>query len=151
MEISKNQFRKLVMLYSAVTIFYYICSFIVENQIADTEDLPTSVVVFGLSIIGLMIWTLVNMYSLYNFETFAPRHLFIISLAGLLIYLGDYFYSLSSTIVSAPITYNFIDTLSFIFYDIGLFLSGVILALTYYSNIYSDFKEPLLEVAPVIK
>lgn len=148
MQITKLQFKKLVMVYSIATILYFVTSFLLEGPVEESDELPTLVLVYGLAIIGLMVWTVVNMHSLYNFKKFAPQHLLLISLVGLLVYLGDYYFTVTSVITSVPVAYGFMDMLSYIFYDIGLFLSGAILALVYFSNIADEFKKSPESIVP---
>jgi len=85
-------------------------------------------IVLGIFLVVIGIWGIQNLFALYNFKKYARKHAVII-LA--FYYVTGLFFPLQPSVVLGYENYLF---------DLSAFLSGIIIALLYFSNISTYFE-----------
>ncbi|MFM2423938.1 MAG: hypothetical protein RLZZ70_327 [Candidatus Parcubacteria bacterium] len=137
-QFSIKAFRRLIIAQAVLLILGILSAFIVP-LFANKETLALYDSVLALPISGLdmflyvillpvLVWAIFNLFALYRFAPYAPKHLFYITTLG--IGLGFFV---------APFSLSAYFNIESMFYYIGSILSGVTLALVYYSNIALEF------------
>lgn len=139
MQITKIQFRRLVLLQLFVSVLAAVMVFIGTSYLPavlqefflekiqaelTTWDLLTTII-----IIPFIIWWTHNLTALYRFKKYAPKHLLYVTITGLVIVL------MPSSIYPLIVATSLESVLTNIFF----ILVGSTLALVYFSNIATEF------------
>ncbi len=141
MTITKKQFRLLIVVQFVLIIVGLLVSALVPATFSGElleqynyffeQPISTTTLILGFLMIPFGIWALVNMIALYQFKTYAPKHLLIITILG--------------TVLSLSLepfgVYPMIGLESSI-YTVVAMLAGATLALVYYSNAATFFLPP---------
>jgi hypothetical protein len=146
-QITRKQFRQLIIVQLCVVILAAIAPFAVGpltsegtkailDMVAETP-LTTYDIILGLVFLPLALWSAQNIFALYQFKSYAPKHLLYITVLGVIA--GFFAYP-----VDVVVTFGVED----MFYYIFNMMAGATLALVYFSNIANEFKAPVTPVAP---
>lgn len=142
MAISKSQFRKLIWLQIALLILIFIGA-VIDDQYyqyiypetlhqywESYMDTPAtySETLFGWFSVIIGIWGMQNLWALYTFRKYAPKHLAILMAIGFIVGL------------TAPLYPYVILSLWWTFFDLSIFLCGFILALVFFTDLSKEFK-----------
>ncbi len=148
-QITRKQFRQLIILQFLFLVLALITPFAISSFASETTkaifdiiaDAPfrTYDVIIALIVLPLGLWSLQNMFALYQFKSYAPKHLLYIIILGIL-----------SGFASYPVEVLPIFGLEDMFYYLINLCSGATLALVYFSNIADEFK-PLVSQLIVVK
>jgi hypothetical protein len=139
MQITKTQFKKLILFQAVLFVVYIIASFFtpallpaeLQTYFDSTfeQDLSVLQIITAVLALPLVVWMLQNLVALYKFRSYAPKHLLYITLLSALLYIS----------IPGAVVYTVID--SFI-NDLLFLLAGFTLAIVFYSNIALEFKKP---------
>jgi hypothetical protein len=146
-QISISEFRKLIIA-QGVLLVAAIASALVVPLMASEEtveiydvlmDMPASVfdMILYVILLPILVWSIFNLFALYRFAPYAPKHLFYITVLG--IGLG---------FLVAPFSLSPVFNIESMFYYVGSVLSSITLALVYYSNIALEFIPKETEETP---
>ncbi|MBY0538118.1 hypothetical protein K2P47_01820 [Patescibacteria group bacterium] len=147
MQITKSQFKKLI-LFQAVLLFVYVIASFFTPALLPAElqtyldsvyeqDLSIYEIITAVLALPLLVWMLQNLVALYQFRSYAPKHLLYITMISVLLYIS----------IPGAIVYTVID--SFL-NDLLFLLAGFTLAIVFYSNIADEFKKPVEKNTPTV-
>jgi hypothetical protein len=137
--ITREQFQKLIIAQVLVLVVYIFLPFVttsflpLELQTYVNSTMESDLTVWQIIVVAfsipLLIWAIHNYRGLYTFKPNAPKHLLYITIISGLYY------------VNVLEAYVFTNFESF-FNDVLYILTGITLALVYFSNIADEFKKP---------
>jgi hypothetical protein len=138
--VSREQFQKFILAQVFILIAYvcstfFITSFLpIELQAYVNASMESDFTVWEIVVIAFsipyLIWVVHNLRGLYYFKPNAPKHLLYITIISVFYYLNIF----EATVFTS---------LEFLFNDLVFLLTGVTLALVYFSNIADEFSKPL--------
>lgn len=142
--ITREQFKKLILVQVLILVVYAFSSFITapflpaELQAYVNASMEGDLTMWEMAVVAFsipfLIWVIYNLRGLYTFKPNAPKHLLYITIVS-----GLYYTNIFQPFVVTNLEAFFNDTL--------YILSGVTLALVFFSNIATEFKQPT-EVTP---
>lgn len=138
--VTREQFKKLILVQVGILIVYIFSTFFMTSFLplelqtyvnATMEgDLTLWEIVVLVVSVPFLIWFIINLRGLYAFKPNAPKQLLYITIVSGLFYLN---------IFEAFVFTN----LEAFFNDALFLLSGITLALVYFSNIADEFNKPI--------
>ena len=140
MQITKSQFKKLIILQVSIFVAYIASSFFTLALLpAELQSYVESSAEKGLSTIEtivivlalpLLVWAFQNFLALYQFRSYAPKHLLYITFISAIFYIN----------ITEAIVYTNVDAF---FNDTLFLLTGFTLAIVFFSNLATEFKQPV--------
>jgi hypothetical protein len=136
MQITKSQFKTLIVVQLVIGIGSAVLSFFTTallpialqtyvNESLEQDLSSYQIIVFTLALV-VALWALQNLIALYQFKSYAPKHLLYITIISPVFYFG----------ILDAVVYTSIDAY---LNDLLFMLAGATLALSFYSNIASEF------------